>query len=103
MSGFKNIDDANNKEQCVVMLEDVDEVLETMQITEEPPINDEVQHVETFAESGSVVDFKGFEALHNIVFDIDDQLLCSDVQQKLDICMMNCDNCLRRFSEALAN
>ena len=30
MSGFLNIDDANNKKYCVVMLEDIDEVLETM-------------------------------------------------------------------------
>jgi hypothetical protein len=34
----------------------------------------------TFVESESVTDFKGFEALHSIVLDIDDQLLCFDVQ-----------------------
>ena len=33
--------DANNEECYVVMLEDVDEVLETMGIEEEPPIDDE--------------------------------------------------------------
>ena len=32
MIGSLNVDDANNKECCVVMLEDVDEVLKTMQI-----------------------------------------------------------------------
>ena len=31
-----------------------------------------------------VTDFKGFEALHNIVLDIDDQLLCSDVQTEAE-------------------
>ena len=40
----------------------------------------EIQAIETFVESKSVTDFKGFEALHNIALDIDDQLLCSDVQ-----------------------
>ena len=39
-----------------------------------------IQPIETFAESESATYFKGFEALHNIVLDIDDQLLCSDVQ-----------------------
>ena len=36
-------DDANNKEYCVVMLEDIDEVLEMMRIEEEPPLHDEIQ------------------------------------------------------------
>ena len=31
----------------------------------------------------SATDFKDFEALYNIVFDIDDQLLCSDVQTEV--------------------
>jgi hypothetical protein len=35
---------------------------------------------EMLVESESATDFKGFEALHNIVDDIDDQLLCFDVQ-----------------------
>ena len=34
----------------------------------------------TFAKFESATDFKGFEALHNIVLDIDIQLRCSDVQ-----------------------
>ena len=32
------------------MLESVDEVLETMRIEEEPPINDEIQPIETFVD-----------------------------------------------------
>ena len=40
----------------------------------------EIQPIETFVESKSVTNFKSFEALHNDVLDIDDQLLCSDVQ-----------------------
>ena len=34
----------------------------------------------TFVEFDSDTGFKGFEALHNIVLDIDDQLICSNVQ-----------------------
>ena len=64
------------------MLEDVDEVLEMMRVEEEPPIDDGIQLIETFAESKSATDFKGFEARHNSVLDIDDQLLCSDGQTK---------------------
>ena len=44
------------------MLEDVDEVLETMRIEEEPPIHDETQPIETLVESESATDFEGFEA-----------------------------------------
>ena len=72
-------DDANNKKYCVVILEDINEVLETMQIEEEPPIHDEIQPIEIFAELGSATNIKGFKALHSIVLDIDDQLLCSNV------------------------
>ena len=46
-------------------------------------IYDEIQPIETFVEFESVTDFKGFEALHNIVIDIDNQLLCFDVQTKV--------------------
>jgi hypothetical protein len=40
----------------------------------------EFQPIETFVEFESATDFKGFEALHNIALDIDNQLLCCDVQ-----------------------
>ena len=77
MSGFFNIDDTNNEEYCVAILKDVDEGLETMRIEEEPPINGNIQPIETFAAYESATNFKGFEALHGIVLD---QFLCSDVQ-----------------------
>ena len=57
-------------------------VLETMRIEKGPPIDDEIYPIETFVETESVADLKSFEALHNIVLDIDDQLLCFDVQTK---------------------
>ena len=50
---------------------------------EEPSINDDIQPIETFVEFEIVVDFKDFEALHITVLDIDNQLLCSDVQTKV--------------------
>ncbi len=56
----------------------IQKVVETMRIEEEPPIDDEIQPIETFVESKSAADFKGFETLHNIVLNIDDQLLCSN-------------------------
>ena len=64
------------------MLKDVDEVLETMLTEEEPPLNDEIQPIETFVEFESATDLKGFETLHNIILVINDQFLCSDVQTK---------------------
>ena len=82
MSGFINTDDANNEEYCDVMLEDVDEVMVTMWIEDEPPIDDKIQPIETFVESESATNFKGFVALHNTVLNIDDQLLCFDVQME---------------------
>ena len=68
------------KKYYVVVLEDVDEVMETMRIEEEPPIDDELEAIETVVASDSATDFKGLGALHNIVLDINDWLLCSDVQ-----------------------
>lgn len=73
LSGCWNIDDANNDEYYVVMLEDVGEVLETMQIEKEPPMDGKIEPIETFAESENATNFKDFEALHVIVLDIDDQ------------------------------
>ena len=76
-------------------------VLETLQIEEKPPIDDKIRPSETFVEHESVVDFKGFEALHSIGTDIDNQLLAPMFKRKLDICMMNCNDRLRHFSKML--
>ena len=43
----------------------------------------QIQPIETFAESESATNFKGFEVLHSIVIDIDNQLLCFDVQTEV--------------------
>ena len=58
----------------------IHKVLEMIWIGEKSPTDDEIQPIETFVEFESATDFKGFEALHNTILDIDDHLLCSDVQ-----------------------
>jgi hypothetical protein len=57
-------------------------VMETTRSKEEPLIDDGIQPIETFVEFESPTNFKGFEALHNIVLNIDDQLLCSNFQME---------------------
>ena len=42
MRDFINIDDADSKEYYALVVEDVDEVLKTMWIKEESPIDDEI-------------------------------------------------------------
>lgn len=59
-------------------------ILETMRIEEEPPIDVEIHPIETFVESESAIDLKGFEAIHNTVLNMDDQLLCSNVQTEAE-------------------
>ena len=61
---------------------DVDEQASTTS-EDESPTDDKIQPIMTIIEYESATDFKGFEALYNIVFDIDDQLLCSDVQARV--------------------
>ena len=76
-------DGTNSEEYCDVMLKDADEVLETMRIEGEPPIDDEIQPTEKVVEPKSVTNFKGFEAPQSIVLDINNQLLCSDVRTEV--------------------
>ena len=50
------------------MVEDVDKIMETMRMEgEEPPIDDEIQAMETFVTSENPTDFKGFGAIHNTI------------------------------------
>jgi hypothetical protein len=49
-----------------------------------PPIDDEIQPIETFTKFESATYFKGFEALHNTILDIDDHLLCSNLQTECE-------------------
>jgi hypothetical protein len=61
----------------------------------------EIQLNETFVEVKSATNDIAFGTLHNVVLNIDDQLLCYGVQIEVDTCMMNCDDRLRRFSKTL--
>ena len=82
LSKRATFDDANNAKYCVVMLEDVDKVLEMTRI-EGPPLDDEIQPIKILAAFESATDFKGPRALHNIVLNIDGQLLCSNVHAEV--------------------
>ena len=79
----------------------IQKLMETMRIEEEPPIDDEIQPIETFVESESATDFKGFEA---IMFSTSmTNCFAPMFKWKLDKCMMDCEDRLRRFSETLTN
>ena len=78
----------------------IQKVMETMRI-EELPIEDKIQPIETFVESESATDFKGFEALLSLTLTTNCFALM--FKRKLDTCMMNYDDCLRRFNKTLIN
>ena len=75
-------------------------LIETMQI-EVPPIDDEIQLIKTFVEFESATDYKRFEARLSLTSTTN--CLAPMFKRKLDICMMNCDDCLRHFNETLTN
>ena len=97
------MDDANNKEYCDVMLEDADEVLQTMRIEEPPPINDEIQPIKTFVEYESAINSKALKLYITLSSTSTTNCFALMFKWKLDRCMMNCDNHLRCFSETLTN
>jgi hypothetical protein len=69
-------------------LEDVQELLGTMKIAEKNLDDDNDDDILTSQASGSglgnTIVFKGFELLYKQVVDIEDQLLCSEVQEKVE-------------------
>jgi hypothetical protein len=80
---FVHVDDENNEEFAAIVLEDVEELLETMKIAEKNLDDDNDDDILTFQASnsglGNTVVFKGFKSLYKQVVDIEDQLLCSEV------------------------
>ena len=76
-------------------------VMETMRIEEEPPIDDEIQPIETFVESKCATDFKGFEALLSLTSTT--TYFAPMFKWKLERCMMDCDDRLTCFSETFRN
>ena len=85
---FLHVDDENSDEFAAAVLEDVDELLETMKITKENLDDDNDDDILTSQAScsglGNTVVFKGFESLYKQVVDIEDQLLCSEVRQEAE-------------------
>ena len=76
-------------------------VMKTMRIEEEPPIDDEIQPIETFAESQSATDFKGFEALLSLTSTT--TYFAPMFTWKLERCMMDRDDRFRCYSKTLTN
>jgi hypothetical protein len=85
---FVHVDDENNEEFAAAVLEDVEELLETMKIAEENLDDDNDDDIFTFQASdsglGNTVVLKGFESLYKQVVDIEDQLLCSEVREEAE-------------------
>jgi len=82
---FVHIDDKSNEEYAVAVLEDVEELLELMKINEAGLDEDsDVNQPEQIIESQDRIEFHGFESLYKQILDIEDQLLCSNVQTKVE-------------------
>jgi len=83
---FVHVDDENSEEFVVAILEDVEELLETMKIAEENLDDDNDDDILTSQVSylglGNTVVFKGFEPFYKQVVDIEDQLLCFEVREE---------------------
>ncbi len=85
---FVHVDDENSEEFAAAILEDVEELLETMKIVEENLDDDNDDDILTSQASdsslGNTVVFKGFESLYKQVVDIEDQLLCFEVRKEAE-------------------
>jgi hypothetical protein len=73
---FVHVDDENSEEFVAAVLEDVEELLETMKIAEENLDDDNDDDILTSQVSdsglGNTIVFKGFESLYKQVVDIED-------------------------------
>jgi hypothetical protein len=95
---FVHIDDEDNKEYAIVVLEDVEELLETMKIAEMAMDDDgDVNTQELNVASENRVIFHGFNSLYTQVLDIEDQLLCPEFKQKQRKHSMTLRNRLNHF------
>jgi hypothetical protein len=85
---FVHVDDENSEKFAAAVLEDIEELLGMMKIVEENLDNDNDDDILTSQASGSglgnTVVFKGFESVYKQVVDIEDQLLCSEVQEEVE-------------------
>ena len=90
---FVHIDDENNEEYVAVMKEAVEEMMDDHDIDDnvgddddddEDDEDDNNQLNNCYTVSGSGVVFNGFAPLYKQVLDIEEQLLCSEVQDGAD-------------------
>jgi hypothetical protein len=82
---FVHIDDEDNEKYAIVVLEDVEELLETMKIVETTMDDDDnvnTQELNVGLENGVI--FQGIDSLYKQVFDIKDQLLYPEIQTKVE-------------------
>jgi len=85
---FVHINDEDNEEYATVVLEDVEEILETMKIVEtamddDGDVNTQKLNVGLDGLENKVI-FQGFDSLYKQVLDIDDQLLYPKVQAEAE-------------------
>jgi hypothetical protein len=85
---FVHVDDENNEKFATIVLEDVEELLETMKIAEKNLDDDNYDDILTSqaldSGLGNTIVFKGFESLYKQVVDIEDQLLYSEVRKETE-------------------
>jgi hypothetical protein len=82
---FIHIDDEDNEEYAIVVLEDVEELLETMKTVETAMDDDgnvNIQELNVGLENKVI--FQGFDSFDKQVLDIEDQLLYPEVQAKAE-------------------
>ena len=102
---FVHVDDENSKEFLHKILDDVNKVLESIQATND----NEDENVHTVVEScahspaptGNNVTFCGFEHICNKVLEVEDQLLCPDVQAQAGNYYNELKNSFKFFQQKL--
>ncbi|KAI6648197.1 hypothetical protein LOD99_12006 [Oopsacas minuta] len=80
LNEFMHVDDENNEEYSQAMLDDVNEVLTTIHTENDDSDDDSDDQSNTSAPIENEVIFHGFEQLYRKILEIEDQLLCTDVQ-----------------------
>ncbi len=85
---FVHVDDENSEEFVAVILEDIQELLETMKIVEKNLDDDNDDDILTFqaldSSLGNTIVLKGFESFYKQIVDIEDQLLCFEVREEAE-------------------
>ena len=75
--------------------------METMRIEEEPPIGDKIQHIETFVEFEVLPTSKALKLYATLSSTSTTNCFAMMFKWKLNNCMINCIDCLRRYNGTL--